>query len=160
MQTFAFVADEQGEGVVVLHVRFTMTDDTTFATRRAMLQLARVGMLQAAGEVTPQGEPREFERGDRVGLRIPIRIEQGETCGCDGPGYGVAELSVAREGGPEMWMVMYVGTHGGPAASSAAGERMLDTFRLTAAQEAAEGDEAVRGRGFVELTDIKAKPRP
>lgn len=131
-------------------------EDTTLATRRAMLQLARVGMLHgSAADVTVLSE-REFERGDRVGTRMSVRMkpdEEGEEAF-----YGTAEISVARAGGLALWIVLYLAP-GKNAATGPAADRALDSFHLTDVPAVAV--ERGAERGFIEMpktSDSAEKP--
>jgi len=134
--------------VVVARFGIEEISDTTLATRRAMLQLMRVGMLQASGEMTMTGEMREFERGDRVGWRVPVSVQpDGER---EFTAYGTAEMSVARQGRLEMWMVFYLDHR----QDAAAGERVLDSFRLT---DAEPGQAEARGFRILEETPRGSK---
>ena len=124
------------------------------ATRRAMLQLARVGMMQASGDVTLLGDLRDIQRDDRLGMRVAVSMppdkERNFTM------YGIAEMSIARQGNPELWMVMVMDRRR-DAGTGVAGERVLDSFRLA--------DPAVAGnviRGFQEAApkeDAARKPQ-
>jgi hypothetical protein len=134
--------------------RFSSTElqDTALATRRALLQISRATLLHAGGkDVTLDGDLRDFERGDRIGLRVPVTMldDAGR------PMHGVTEMSVARGGPLELWMVMYLDSREGRGVST--GERVLDSFRITGAPPE---EQAFQGRGFMELSDPKAKPRP
>jgi hypothetical protein len=131
MQMYAF----KSENAFVIVERFNSLaiPDTSLATRRAMLQFARVAVLGKAAEITPEGEPSDFERGDRLGLRLPVRMPARDTN--DGNVHGTVEVSVARNGEIEMWMVM-VFDRRHTAATAAAGERVLDSFSLTHAPPA------------------------
>ncbi|HYH78983.1 MAG TPA: hypothetical protein VEX86_04280 [Longimicrobium sp.] len=118
------------ENTLVIVGRMTALEiaDTTLATRRSMLQLGRVGMLGKAGESATFGEPRDFEDDDRVGVRIPVSLppEKGRSFTY----HGIAEMSVARRGSLDLWVVMVFDRRRG-AAATAAGERVLDSFTLT-----------------------------
>jgi hypothetical protein len=117
--------------------------DTTLATRRAMLQLARVGMVGRLGRITIQGEPADFERGDRFGLRLAVSVPPKDRT--ENTVYGTVELSIARQGDPHMWVVMYLDRRRG-AANASAGERLLESFSLThAAPTEAEAASTVEG---------------
>jgi hypothetical protein len=143
-------ADDESALVVGRFISVAIRD-TSLASRRALLQLTRAGMLQAAGEnVAMEGDPRDFERDDRLGIRVPVRI-QGEHEAV----HGVTEMSVAREGGLELWLVMYMDKRSGKGVST--GERVLDSFRITGAPPE---EAAFQGRGSQEMTDPKAKPQP
>lgn len=135
--------------------RFSSNDlqDTSLATRRAFLQISRVAMLnEAAKDVTLDGDPRDVERGDRIGVRISVTMPDDRTGQLR---HGVMEMSVTREGPLELWMVMYLDSRDGRGVST--GEQVLESFRITGAP--AE-EQAFQGRGFRELTDRNAKPRP
>ncbi|HET7231250.1 MAG TPA: hypothetical protein VFJ16_14675 [Longimicrobium sp.] len=145
-----------GENTFVVVVRYAMAEisDTSMATRRAMLQLARVGMMQASGDVTLLGDLRDIQRDDRLGMRVAVSMppdkERNFTM------YGIAEMSIARQGNPELWMVMVMDRRR-DAGTGVAGERVLDSFRLA--------DPAVAGnviRGFQEAApkeDAARKPQ-
>lgn len=147
-----------GENTLVMVMRrgFDEIGDTTLATRRAMLHLARVGMLRAAsGTMVTAGEPREFERDDRVGIRIPVTMPAKDG---DVTVHGMAEVSVARRGEPVLWVVM-VFDQRRDAAATAAGERVLDSFHVTAAAPSvAEKDSDREHKGFAGGAALKAEP--
>jgi hypothetical protein len=140
--------------VMVIAGRVDEIQDTTMATRRAMLHLARAGMLHAAsGDAAVIGEAREFERDDRVGVRISVTLppDRGRNFAL----HGTAELSVARRGGAEIWVVMVFDERDNPATRATA-ERVLDSFRLTEAAPrriAEKGSVAEGGE-----SDLAAKP--
>lgn len=101
-----------------------IASDTALATRRAHLQTIR----QVWGGVHPwlrmEGEGHEIVTEDRVTHRIPVTVT-----GEGPPLRGIADLSLSRRPGVEMWMVMYVAPERTPAVEAAAA-RMLDSFRL------------------------------
>ena len=144
----------RNEQSVLFVGRFSSGDlqDTSIATRRAFLQISRVALLEEAGkDVALDGEPRDLERGDRIGMRITVTVPDDSTGELM---HGVTEVSIAREGPLELWMVMYLDRRADRALSTA--ERVLDSFHITGAAP----EEEALGRGFMELTDPKAKPRP
>lgn len=150
------VAVNQNTFVMVMRGRVDELHDTTMATRRAMLHLARIGMLQAAsGEAEPAGEPREFEVGDRLGVRIPITMRPGR--GRNFTLRGTAEVSVARQGDAVIWVVMVVDQRNNPGARAAV-ERVLDSFRLTAVTPLAAEGSVAGGKGSAAASDLAAKP--
>jgi hypothetical protein len=148
-----------GENTLVMVMRRgfdEIGDDTTLATRRAMLHLARVGILRAASSrMAVAGEPREFERDDRVGIRIPVTMpakDGGPTV------HGTAEVSVARRGEAVLWVVM-VFDRRRDATVAAAGERVLDSFHLTeAAPSVAEKESDGELKGFARGTALQTEP--
>jgi hypothetical protein len=100
-------------------------NDTTLATRRALLQLARSGMDGAQGDMRITGEPEEVTRDDRVAIRMPVKMDvQGQ------PATGWAEVSIPRRGPVGMWMVMMASVTPGAADRKAVTE-VMDSFRLT-----------------------------
>jgi hypothetical protein len=142
--------------VVVERIHSLEVPDTSMATRRAMLQLLRVGMLNASGEVTVLGEPRDFESGDRLGVRIPVSISPDDAK--DDPIHGTVEISVRREGELEMWTVMVLDRRRN-ASTAAASERVLDSFRLTAARPlVAEKESDGEQKGSARGAALKAEP--
>lgn len=151
-QVSVFTNDES----LLFVARYSSVDfqeDTSLATRRALLQISRVAMLHQAGkDLTLDGDPRDVERGDRFGVRISVTVPDDSTGQLL---HGVTEVSIAREGPVELWMVMYLDRRAGRGVPT--GERVLDSFRITGAPPE---ETAFQGRGFRELTDPKAKPRP
>lgn len=147
MQMYVF----EGANAFVFVQRFNSLEipDTSLATRRAMLQFARVGMLRASGRITPRGEPADFERGDRLGMRLPVRMTLGNTK--EGAVDGTVELSVARRGDLSMWMVMVFDRRRN--ATAALGERVLDSFSITDAAPV----EAEAGTTFGGSKDVSAE---
>lgn len=150
------LAVNQNTVVMVMRSYVEELQDTTMATRRAMLHLARVGMLRAASdEADLTGEPQEFEVGDRVGVRIPITVRPGR--GRNFTLRGTAEVSVARQGEAVIWMVMVIDQRDDSGARAGV-DRVLASFRLTeAAPRIAERSPAER-KGSAEASDLAAKP--
>ncbi|HEX8903661.1 MAG TPA: hypothetical protein VF771_02325, partial [Longimicrobiaceae bacterium] len=128
-QEFATYSSTKGDKSMVLVLRADIPQtitDTSLATRRAFLQLARAGIGQQ-NTMRMTGEPRELLQDDRVALRIPMAMEsEGEKVA------GATEVSVPRRGPVTMWMVMVFSREtGASSAIPAAVERVLDSFRLT-----------------------------
>jgi hypothetical protein len=99
--------------------------DTSIATRRAVLQIMRAGMMEAAGEMRVSGEVSEIVRDDRLTLRAPVVLTtRGETINT------TVDISVARRGAMIMWMVMPVHEHP-TARNEEVARRALDSFSLT-----------------------------
>lgn len=99
--------------------------DTSIATRRAVLQLMRAGMMEAAGEMRVSGEVSEIIRDDRLTLRAPVVLTtRGETVNT------TVDMSVARRGAMIMWMVMPVREQSSARGDEIA-QRALDSFALT-----------------------------
>ncbi|HEX8246116.1 MAG TPA: hypothetical protein VF541_21560 [Longimicrobium sp.] len=117
-----YVSPRGDDGVVmVLRAGVEPTlNDTALATRRAFLQIARAGMMQAKADMRPLAEPREVLRDDRVGLRMPVAMENnGDSL------RGSVEMSVPRQGPLAVWLVMSF------TGRDASDERVMDSFRLT-----------------------------
>ena len=150
-----------GTLVLVGHFSWREIEDTTLTTRRAMLQLVQSGMLHSSSaEVTVVGQPLEFERADRVGTRLSVSMVPERNR--DETFYGTAEVSVARGGGLELWMVLFMGPKH-DAATGAAAERVLDSFHLTGAPPVVAESDAGKAppHGFIEApkdNDSAEKP--
>lgn len=117
--------NQSGAVLVIRMETRQQISDTSIATRRAVLQLLRAGMMEAAGEMRMTGDPTEIVRDDRLTMRAPVVLTtHGETI------HTTVDVSVARRGPMVMWMVMPVSERSTPQ-STAVGQRALDSFSLT-----------------------------
>jgi hypothetical protein len=121
-----YIFGNDAGGVLVIRMEpRQQIGDTSIATRRAVLQLMRAGMMEAAGEMRMTGEPVEIVRDDRVTLRSPVvATANGQTMRT------TIDISVSRRGPVSMWMVMPMREHPTPRGD-AIGLRALDSFSLT-----------------------------
>ncbi len=125
IETFVSARDDKSI-VMVMHVPVDeQINDTTLATRRALLQLARAGMDQAQADMRITGEPREVVHEDRVALRMPVKMEADDQVLL-----GRAEVSVPRRGDVAVWMIAVMSTAAG-AELHATAERVMNSFRLS-----------------------------
>lgn len=148
MTLYLFGSDAGGLMVIRANLPATLSD-TSMATRRAMLQLVRAGMLQARGDVRLEGEPLEIVKDDRITLRTPITmVQQGESL------RGTADVSVSRRGSPSVWVLIAFQREAGDYDENVA-KRALDSFRVTGEDASAlPPEEPARTGG----KDLSAKP--
>ncbi|HSU16097.1 hypothetical protein [Longimicrobium sp.] len=157
-QLRTYVFGNNAGAVMVLRMGLSRElNDTSIATRRAVLQIMRAAMLQAAGNMRLDGEPAEIVRDDRVTLRTPV------VFAADGRQVRTQmDLSVSRQGPVVAWMVLAVRVRPGPRDEEIAA-RALDSFRVTGVDgtDADEEDDAsavVSAGARSKSGDLGAKP--
>ncbi|HEX8693128.1 MAG TPA: hypothetical protein VF746_11950 [Longimicrobium sp.] len=98
--------------------------DTSLATRRAGLELLQSLFVRGDDWIRLEGDGREIVTEDRVARRSPVTVDLDRASL-----HGIADISVPRQGGLEVWMVLYAAVERTPAVEAAAA-RMLDSFRV------------------------------
>jgi hypothetical protein len=102
-------------------------NDTSLATRRALLESTRAPLAQNASRVVVLGtQTREIVTENRVTLRSSATLHIDNDLSL----VGTADASMPCRGAGEFWIVIYA-TKTRTPESDAIAARMLDTFRLT-----------------------------
>ena len=110
----------------VSRVRPMGEPDTTRAKRVADFADTREGLAEQLG-ADALSEGTEFERPDRLGWRMDVRISRNQLTF-----RGRAEVSFDRSDNRRLWIVLFV-DRTGAADTMAVADRILDSFRITGA---------------------------
>jgi hypothetical protein len=138
VKLYSFKGERSAVIIAQMRLPESAFHDSTLAGRRALVRLGRGSMLREGSWAVADGEPSDFDRDGRVGMRVPISVPPRE------PGqrtaYGTAEISVPRQGGLDVWNVMVFGPERS-SETAAVADRVLDSFHLNGASIAGGGGE-------------------